>query len=330
MATGAGVSGFRLEQVPGFKRPDVTPAMRAPHLAVDEFLPRPLAEDMRGAIDAHFEEPYGQRPATHQIWNYWYVPDLYTYLRTLPEKVIPRPLVERFHQALSRWARETLGMAAVTWPHLSLYVDGCRQGLHNDSANGRFGYVYSLTWDDRKTIGGETIVLREGDLFRSNMANASAGMGLYDLIQPRFNRLAIFDDRMPHGVQQVEGAMDPLEGRFVMHGHIREAGAVVEGGLSPEAVESAVDSALGPHSASLAGKGTHHGPLVLRIAIAPSGEVRSVRPLVDRVARFDGGPTGDDVAEIMAMVEAMRFPSAGAATYANVPVAIGTPLPERK
>ena len=115
-------------------------------------------------------------------------------------------------------------MGKVTWPYLSLYVDGCQQRLHNDSTNGRFGYVYSLTWDERKTIGGETIVLKEGDLFRAIWADAPPVPGCYDLIEPRFNRLTMFDDRMTHGVQRVEGSMDPVEGRFVLHGHISEAG----------------------------------------------------------------------------------------------------------
>lgn len=328
MSTGAGFGTFRMGQASGAGQHSA-PALRAPHMAVDEFLPRSVADEMRGAIDAHFEEPYRHRSDTHQIWNYWYVPDLYTYLRTRPEKVIPPALAKRFHDALSHWARETLGMAGVTWPFLSLYIDGCQQGLHNDSTNGRFGYVYSLTWDDRKTIGGETIVLREGDLFRSNMTNGSAGMTLYDLIPPRFNRLAIFDDRMPHGVQRVEGAMDPLEGRFVLHGHISEGGPIVQGPLSDEAVAAALDEQLGAHIAALSRQGCLHGPLVLRIAIAPAGDVRSVVPLVDRLARFDGGPSGDDVAEIVNMAAAMRFPSADAATYVNAPLMIGGLLPEK-
>ena len=330
MATGAGLGSFRMEQVPGLRMADAPHPLKAPHMAVDEFLPRSLAEELRAAIDAHFDEPQHHRPDVHQVWNYWYVPDLYTYLRTQPEKVIPRPLVKRFHQALTHWARQTLGMAGVTWPNLSLYVDGCQQGLHNDSTNGRFGFVYSLTWDDRKTIGGETIVLREGDLYRSNMTQDAAGWGLYDLIQPRFNRLAIFDDRMPHGVQRVEGSMDPLEGRFVLHGHIREEGPVVEGALSPQAVAQAIDDALGDHAASLAsGDSPLHGPLVLRIAIAASGEVQNVRPLVDRLARPDGGPTDDAVARIVEMVASIRFPSAESSSQVNAPLIIGGPLPDK-
>src|SRR3569833_1180469 len=218
----------------------------APFLTLDAFLPEQEAGRLRGAVEAHFAEPHNHSPDHHQVWNYWYVPQLYTYLRTSPEKVIPQPLVMRFFQALSVFSREVLGLGHVTWPNLSLYVDGCEQHLHNDSINGRLGFVYSLTREPRKTIGGETIVLREGDPFRANMRRAAAGSGLYDLIEPSFNRLTLFDDRMPHGVRRVECAMDPLEGRIVLHGHISELGAEAEGPLPAAGIRAAIDMALAP------------------------------------------------------------------------------------
>src|SRR5260370_24011376 len=134
----------------------------APILLVDDFLPAKLAAEMREDIDAHFAEPAAHRAEIHQVWNYWFVPELYTYLRTSPEKVIRRDRVDNFVGALQTWANLTLGMGDVTWPYLSLYVSGCRQGLHNDATNGRFAFVYSLTRDQRRTIGGETLVFHEG------------------------------------------------------------------------------------------------------------------------------------------------------------------------
>ncbi|HMJ92533.1 MAG TPA: hypothetical protein VK472_00390 [Allosphingosinicella sp.] len=325
-----GQSGFAMQQGGALTGGPMLGPITAPHMAVDDFLPIALAEQMRQGIDDHFAEPHKHTPETHQSWNYWYVPDLYTYLRTQPEKIMARPLVERFHAALQKWARETLGMGRVTWPYLSLYIDGCQQNLHNDSTNGRFGYVYSLTWDDRKTIGGETIVLREGDLFRANLTSSAAGFGLYDLIQPRFNRLAMFDDRMPHGVQRVEGSMDPLEGRFVLHGHISEGGPLVDGPLPLDAVSQALTLALAePASALSQGDPAYHGPLVLRIMVEPSGEVRSVRLLLDRVARVDGGPTAEGIEHILAAVGSIRFPAAPVESRIHAPLIVGSALPPR-
>ncbi|HEX6377350.1 MAG TPA: hypothetical protein VFZ91_16705 [Allosphingosinicella sp.] len=308
--------------------PDETTTFSTPFLILDDFLPRGDAVAMRRQINAHFAEPHRHRPESHQVWNYWHVPGLYTYLRTMPEKVIERALVARFQQALAVWAQYMLGLGHVTWPYLSLYVDGCEQKLHNDSTNGRFGFVYSLTWDERKTIGGETIVLREGDLFRDNMGRASAGSGLLELIEPKFNRLTLFDDRMPHGVQRVDGSMNPVEGRFVLHGHISESGPTAEGPLDAVAITRAVYDGLGPLLSDVQRMPVlHHGPLVLRIAIEPSGAVGRIERLVDRLARSDGGDVGPLVEQVVGLVRAMHFPAAAEATEATVPLLFGGNLP---
>jgi hypothetical protein len=122
--------------------------------------------------------------------------------------------------------------------------------------------------------------------------------------------------------------MDPLEGRFVLHGHISEGGPVAEGGLAAEAVAEALEKSLSETLVALAaGDSPCHGPLVLRLSIAPSGEVRTVRPLLDRLARADGGPTADAVERVLSLVASMRFPAAPAETWVNAPLLIGGALP---
>ena len=296
--------------------------------AFDGFLPAEDAQAMRAAAEAHFQEPYKHRPETHHVWNYWYVPGIYTYLRAVPERVLGQELVTRFYERLRHWATERLGLSSVTWPMLSLYVDGCGQGIHNDSTNGRFGYVFSLTRNDRQSRGGETIVWKEGDPFRTRLTRADAGAGLYDLVPPVFNRLVLFDDRMPHGVQHIEGSMDPLDGRLVLHGHISEGDAVVQGPLTPQTVQSllapALDRALDafPETEKL-----HHGPLTLRLEIGPDGRLADCRILVNRVARSDGGDPEPLVAKIVDTVTALRFPPGGAPTHVVFPVLTGGVLP---
>ena len=139
--------------------------MATPPLIVDGFLPAEMALQLRRAIDEHFANPQAHRPEAHDVWNYWFVPELYTDLRARPEKVLGQEWAAAFHEALRRWSIKTLGMSNVSWPYLSLYVPGCRQGWHNDSLNGRFGFIYSLTRDLRRTVGGETVVRREADPF---------------------------------------------------------------------------------------------------------------------------------------------------------------------
>jgi hypothetical protein len=299
-----------------------------PYLILDDFLADEEALAMRRQIEDHFADPQNHRPDRHQVWNYWHVPGLYTYLRTLPEKVIEPALVDRFVRGLTIWSEYMLGLGHVTRPYLSLYVDGCEQKLHNDSVNGRFGFVYSLTNDERKTQGGETIVLKEGDLFRNNMGNASAGAGLLDLIEPRFNRLTLFDDRMPHGVQRVEGSMNPVEGRFVLHGHISESGPTAEGPLEAVAAARTVHDALRPLLSDVQGKHVfHHGPLVLRVTIAPDGTVSNIDRLVDRLARADGNSAGVVVGQTIQTIRALRFPEAQEATELTLPLLFGGNLP---
>lgn len=300
-----------------------------PILVVDDFLPAELAPAMRRDIDAHFADPGAHRADIHQVWNYWHVPELYTYLRTSPEKVIRRDHVESFVAALQAWSAATLGMGNVTWPYLSLYVSGCRQALHNDAANGRFAFVYSLTRDRRQTIGGETFVFREGDPFRARLAEASAGRGFYDVIEPKFNRLVVFDDRLPHAVERIEGSMDPLEGRFVLHGHLSESGTVT-GALSVALVEAAVSELLHDFAASCPARlALYQGPLVLRFVVNPRGSVDTCEILVDRVVHPDPGHSEWEPlrADFIKRLMALKFPLADGTTTVTQPLAFTAGLP---
>jgi hypothetical protein len=300
---------------------------RAPHAHVDNFLPDELAREMRAAIDGHFANPYKQT-AEHQVWNYWFVPDMYTFLRTAPDKVVGRALLDRFHGALTSWAWSVLGLGNVTYPYLSLYVDGCQQSIHNDATNGRFGYVYSLTWDQRETRGGETIVYHEGDLYRSCLTTMTGGRGgLYEMIEPRFNRLAIFDDRMPHGVNRIEGSMNPVHGRLVLHGHISETGPGVRGPLMPQQVGPLVEEAANEALSRFDMKCDPHGPLVVRVVVQPDGSVEQAWPVLDRLAFPDGMSTEGMAEAVVEAVRAVRFPAADAPTDAVVPIMVGGPLP---
>jgi hypothetical protein len=283
----------------------------------DDFLPQDQCLSMREDIDAHFSNPSEHLPNTHQIWNYWHVPGSYTYLRTTPEKVIALAKIEAFVTTLRNWAALNLGLAGVTWPYLSLYVPGCVQGLHNDSTNGRLGYVYSLTCNDRRTIGGETVVFQDRDLFRSNLDRAAAGTGLFDLVEPRFNRLTLFDDRLPHAVQRVDGSMDPKEGRFVLHGHISEAGVVAQGPLDASAIQGLVADVVADLTG--AAKGVH-GPLIISLEVGGSGEVQRAWPIFDRLASNSDADL--DAVRKMAIerLSAIGFPAASSATKANVPL----------
>jgi hypothetical protein len=301
----------------------------APAVIIDDFLPAKLATDMRQHIDAHFANPDAHRAETHQVWNYWFVPQLYTYLRANPEKIIGMGHIESFMRRMKSWSIGNLGMSKVTRPYLSLYVPGCRQGWHNDATNGRFAFVYSLTRDDRRTTGGETLIMHQGDPLRRNLTRPAAGSGLHQAIEPRFNRLVVFDDRMPHAVERVDGSMDPVEGRFVLHGHLSEAGTAAMGALPVEAVAAPIATVLREFGTEAKARAAlYHGPVTFRLKIDQSGIVRSCEVLMDRVLHSDHTDVEWDPlrALLMERLRAVRFPSAEGETTVIQPVVFGGPL----
>jgi hypothetical protein len=171
--------------------------------------------------------------------------------------------------------------------------------------------------------------MREGDALRRNLTQSAAGHGLYTSVAPRFNRLVIFDDRVPHGVERVDGVMDPVEGRFVLHGHISEAAIAVTGALPATAVEpliaGAVDAFIAEAGAHLA---PYHGPLTLRLTSDAAGEVTSCDVLVDRVLQ----PVRNDAEwealreQLLEHLDALRFPSSSGETVVILPVMFGKRL----
>lgn len=250
------------------------------------------AAAMRAAIDAHFGSPRAHSAATHQVWNYWWVDGLYAYLRTDPEKIMQYHIVEAFMSALRQWGLRNLGFSNITKPLLSLYVSGCGQGLHNDARNGRWAYVFSLTnWERRIFHGGETIIFRD-NAYSWDAARPGAGESFYDRIEPEFNRLLVFDDRCIHGVERVQGTMDPREGRLVLHGHfdsptnLRE-GLFVEGNLSAEQVFGAACEMQKAVLRRLYRERVDcQGPIALRLSVHTDGTVDNVEILSDCISKI--------------------------------------------
>jgi hypothetical protein len=139
------------------------------------------------------------------------------------------------------WVREHLVCHDVSPPWLSNYVDGCRQELHGDLPHGPWAFVFSLThWRGRAFRGGETLMLRDEVL--DYWAGAStAGRRLEEgelvrAVEPRFDRLTVFDPRIPHGVRAVSGTRDPREGRLVIHGWFVQPRPFTRGALAARAL----------------------------------------------------------------------------------------------
>jgi hypothetical protein len=297
--------------------------VRDPWLVVDDFFEE--GEALRAAFEAYFADSDRKSGPSRQVWDYWYVPGLYTYLRTEPSRLLPAELLGRFMGRVQAWAAEQLGMSAVSPPYLSLYVHGCGQGLHNDAGNGRWGFVYSLTrWERRNFTGGETLLFRDRNYWETlAMARPGAGQAFYDLIPARFNQLLFFDDRLIHAVPHLMGTPAPCEGRVVLHGHVREGGIQVRGALSRTEAELALDEPMQRVRSRIQTRGPcYHGCASFRLAVEPEGRVGRLERLSDRVFRLapDAADPERVLAELAGLLGEVRFPPAVGPSLVTVPI----------
>lgn len=206
-------------------------------LIVDHFAPE--AAKLRATFDARFANPRGTG-ADRFVWDYWHVPGQYTALRTPAWTYFPAGVYQQFHRRLVAWGRETLGCHDISPPWLSLYVEGCRQELHGDLPHGPWAFVFSLTrWRERTFRGGETLLLKDDvlDFWHDFASVRGVEQGeLIRAIEPKFERLTVFDPRIPHGVRTVTGTHDPREGRLVIHGWFVQPRPFVRGPLPVRAL----------------------------------------------------------------------------------------------
>lgn len=282
------------------------------------------APKLRRCFDERFREPR-QGHTDRFVWDYWHVPDQYTLMRTLAQQYFPAAPMGDFLQSLSTWGQENLGCASLSPPWLSYYVEGCEQKLHSDVPHGPWAYVYSLSPARRRFAGGETLLLRPSVLDYWRNFSDAADRELPSFVQriaPQFNRLVVFDPRLPHGVTPVTGTRDPREARLVVHGWFTEPRPCLKGPLSARRVAPLLDDAVGHLVEGLAGEGRLHGMLSLRIAVGAAGSVRSVRALADSLVSLDGNPRATALARrrALAAFTGLRFPRAGGATSITLPL----------
>lgn len=241
-------------------------------------------EALRAHFDARFEEPRSAR-AGRFVWDLWHVPGQYTALRTPAWTYFPKALYSSIHKRLVAFGRAELGCHDISPPWLSCYVDGCKQELHGDLPHGPFAFVLSLTrWRERVFRGGETLLMKPETLDFWREFTSIRGLeegGILDAVAPRFGRLVVFDPRIPHGVREVRGTMDPREGRLVLHGWFVEPRPFVTGPLSPAKTMKRIEALTEVVAREVEAGLSLAGVLSLRAEIAPSGKVTSVRVLRD-------------------------------------------------
>ena len=289
-----------------------------------------------GEMRRVFDERLGTRrgaPRERFVWDYWHVPDQYTYIRTFAEEFFPPDLYDRFLDRLMTWGRETLGCTKIVRPWLSYYVDGCRQELHADVPHGPWAFVFSLTnWDRRTFTGGETFLLAQNtlDFWRAFPASREFEVTSFvELIEPQFNRLTVFDPRIPHGVRPVEGTREPLEGRIAVHSWFYEPAVVVSDAIEQARQRRAFEATLAILYVSLGDIEGVAGLVAARIDVSPQGNVTDARIVSSSLVSTLGDD--DAVTEVERRIEAFlagsTFPPLPAESWAVFPVSL--PLAEQ-
>ena len=290
------------------------PTITEPYFVIDDFLPPEFAKSMRADIDRHFANPELQGLA-HQIWNYWYVPGNGAHLRTQPQRLMGVDKVESFISCLRPLTASRLGLSFVTEPILSLHVGSCSDQFRAGAIKGRFAFVYSLTSPVRRTTGG-------GLILTSGISGA-----FRETIEPRFNRLVLFDERVIHAVEKVEGSMDPADGRFVLQGYVRDEGPLIGGALTMKAIKTTLHQTLSGF-VSLHGEEVRKfdGPISVRFLIEPRGNMARLCVLMDRVIHLEEGYAERWAAlraKYLASLSTARFPPAEGPTSVILPINFG-------
>lgn len=294
-----------------------------------------VARELRKVFNGKFADPRNTSPDRF-VWDYWHIENQYSVLRTPARYFFPKPLFEKLEKELVTYGQSKLGCNGVSDPWISLYVDGSYQNFHADSPHGPWAYVYSLTnWKSRKFGGGETLLAKDALLnFWENFARDrrnDRGMeftDLFDAIPPEFNQLTLFDPRLPHGVKEVRGTRDPLEGRLVIHGWFVEPRPFIAGSLSKtlrlsKKTEGVINNLLEPLTKELGAFQSLQGTLSVRISISPSGTTGKQELLTHTLLDSeDLGNSKTPLSAIQMIAEAVsqaKFPKASGKSTVTIP-----------
>jgi hypothetical protein len=292
-------------------------------LVTDQFF------DQADRLRAHYLQQFSNPLRADEgrfVWDYWHVPSQYTLLRTSAESYFPEDIFAPWLDAICGWGFENLGCGEISPPWLSYYIDGCEQSLHADNPHGPWAFVFSLTdWDNRRFIGGETQLL--SPMVLDYWRDFESAMGfetdtLLNQVEPLFNRLTVFDPRIPHGVAPVRGEKDPRRARIVIHGWFLEPQPSLEGGLEEVDLELVLAEALDPVLDRIENEVALNGYVGFRLVIAPSGHVKSLKVLQNTLKSISSDPLAVEGIgeEFSAVLKRIQFPEASTESVLTFPL----------
>ena len=120
--------------------------------------------------------------------------------------------------------------------------------------------------------------------------------------------------------------MDPIEGRFVLHGHLRADGPTIAGALVAAQVNTSIAQIWSEFlNAAAARARLYHGPIALRFQVAASGQVESCAVLMDRVTAAEASDVewSSLANQLVATLSRHRFPQADGPTVVIQPFLFG-------
>lgn len=283
-----------------------------------------LAPQMRSFFEKQFSNPL-KAHAKRFVWDFWNVPDEYRLVRTPAYHYFPKNIYQSFHSSLVQWGRENLGCHDISPPWLSYYTEGCQQHLHSDVPHGPWAFVFSLSPKEIQFQGGETFLLKPQVLDYWSHYKESKDRSPKSFIQkipPKFNRLVVFDPRVPHGVTEVRGVTDPLEARLVIHGWFVEPRPYVIGGLHVDEVSKALDPFLQDLAAVLHNFSQIWGTLSLQLKVEKRGVVNSVKIVTNTLisTTHQLGEVSELEKQILKQLKKMKFSSSKKNSVVVIPL----------
>jgi hypothetical protein len=289
---------------------------------VPDFFPE--AGELRAFFEERFVRDRENDPRSF-VWDYWHVPDQYTYHRTYGNRYFPEELTAGFLDRLRGWGREVLGCDSVGPPWLSYYIDGGVQELHADVPHGPWAYVFSLTdWEHRGFTGGETMLIRPETLDFWRGFDPDRGLEANDLIEripSRFNQLTVFDARIPHGVAQVRGTNDPLDSRVVLHGWFQYPEMVVSEDLVGDRAAVALQLVLAHVARRIQQSSSVAGLLTVRVEFGEKGRIGNTTVLTNTlVSTADDSMDSDEIVEMILDALGDRTIDAPEGSWAILPI----------
>jgi hypothetical protein len=279
------------------------------------------AAEMRQIITERFGSGGGVDPRRF-AWDYWHVPEMFTYLRALPQVIFPEELFLAFMARLTDWSQQRLGCRTVFAPLLNCHVHDCWHGWHADGERGPWAYVLSLTdWKERQFTGGETLIF-DPQRYVSWRQSAEGRDPLFTAIAPDFNQLTVFEARLPHSVRRVEGVREPARGRLALAGWFTDVGVVTN-----LPAEHEYRTELGLIAARLKERliaDRQSGRLVLHVRVAADGSAPATSMTVNTL---EGDPERMKAAirETRGLFDAAPSRTAHGSWWATVPIYLDSP-----